>query len=101
MKYAKYTLLFVIIISLLAGCNSNKDLSLDSKHVKFPDFVLSTSPQVQETYVMAAENPEVLASVPCFCGCGDGAGHKSNLDCFVKNMGSDNEVTEWDPHGTA
>lgn len=101
MRYSNFIMVLLLLIGLLAGCSSKNDLSLDSKHAKFPDFVLSTSSQVQETYIMASQNPEVLASVPCFCGCGEGSGHKSNLDCFVKNMDSDNSVTEWDPHGTA
>ncbi|MCL6572814.1 MAG: PCYCGC domain-containing protein [Bacillus sp. (in: Bacteria)] len=47
---------------------------------------------------MAAQNPQVLASVPCYCGCG-GEGHESNLDCFVDQIGANNVVTEWDQMG--
>ncbi|NMD72422.1 hypothetical protein HHO41_19305 [Bacillus sp. DNRA2] len=101
MRYSNFIMVLLIFTGLLAGCSSNNDLALDSKHTEFPDFVLSSPAIVQETYKMAAENPKVLASVPCFCGCNEGAGHKSNLDCFVKNMGSGNVITEWDPHGTA
>lgn len=101
MKYSNFIMVLLLLTGLLAGCSSKNDLSLDSKHEKFPDFVLSGSEIVQETYIMASEYPEALASAPCFCGCNEGAGHMSNLDCFVKNMGSDNAVTEWDPHGTA
>ncbi|MDF2904554.1 MAG: hypothetical protein K0S25_2192 [Bacillus sp. (in: firmicutes)] len=101
MRYSKFILILVLLISVLVGCSSKKDLSLASKHTEFPDFVLSAPELVQETYVMASENPKVLASVPCFCGCYEGSGHKSNLDCFIKTMGAENAVVEWDPHGTA
>ncbi|RDU37656.1 hypothetical protein DRW41_07385 [Neobacillus piezotolerans] len=107
MKYIKYLLLMcaIVAIGVISACSSNSsnsdELKLDSKHAPLPDFVLSTPEKVQETYVMAAEYPEVLASVPCYCSCGTGAGHKSNLDCFVKGIGSENAVTEWDDHGTA
>src|SRR6266480_1184230 len=37
---------------------------------------------VRSAYVFAAEHPEVLSYVPCFCGC-ERAGHKGNEDCFV------------------
>jgi hypothetical protein len=96
-------LLFTGILAVIvaAGCSSNKEeLKLDSKHQPLPDFVTNTSDKIQETYVMAAQYPEVLASVPCVCGC-VGDGHKSNLDCFVRDMGSDGGVTEWDQHGIA
>ena len=38
---------------------------------------------VRAAYQFAAEHPEVLSYVPCFCGCERG-GHRGNDDCFVK-----------------
>lgn len=102
MKRITSLLVLVIAIALIvAGCGSklkDQKWSLDKKHVAFPDYVLNSSAKVQETYIMAATYPEVVASVPCYCGC-VADGHKSNLDCFIKGMGPDNAVTEWDPHG--
>src|SRR5258708_19151864 len=41
------------------------------------------SPEVvRAVYRFAAEHPEVLHFVPCFCGCERG-GHKDNDDCFI------------------
>lgn len=91
-------------MGVAAGCSSNHDneeATLDVKHQEMPDYVLGSSPIVQDTYVMAAEHPEVLAAVPCYCNCFESAGHESNLACFVHELGPDNEVIEWDPHGTA
>ena len=53
---------------------------------------------VRAVYQFAAEHPEVLSYVPCFCGCERG-GHKGNDDCFVKTRNAQGDVTEWEPHG--
>ena len=53
---------------------------------------------VKAVYKFAAEHPEVLSYVPCFCGCERG-GHKGNDDCFVKTRNTQGDVTEWEPHG--
>jgi hypothetical protein len=53
---------------------------------------------VRAVYRFAAEHPEVLSYVPCFCGCERG-GHKGNDDCFVKTRNAQGDVTEWEPHG--
>ena len=53
---------------------------------------------VKAVYKFAAEHPEVLSYVPCFCGCERG-GHKGNDDCFVKSRNAQGDVTEWEPHG--
>jgi hypothetical protein len=95
--------LFIALFSLivLAGCGSDEKLTLDAKHKELPDYVTNTSEKIQETYIMAATYPQVLASVPCYCGCNATDGHVSNLDCFVGGMGKDNAVVEWDPMGIA
>ena len=53
---------------------------------------------VRAAYMFAAEHPEVLSYVPCFCGC-ERSGHRGNHDCFVKGRDANGGVTEWDPHG--
>ncbi len=53
---------------------------------------------VRAVYQFAAEHPEVLGYVPCFCGC-EREGHRGNDDCFVKSRNSSGDVTEWEPHG--
>lgn len=37
-------------------------------------------------YLVAKEIPEILAQLPCFCGC-EAVGHESLLDCFVDKHG--------------
>lgn len=53
---------------------------------------------VTAAYEFAAEHPEVLTYVPCFCGC-ENAGHSGSHDCFVKSRDAQGNVTEWDEHG--
>lgn len=94
----------LLSVGIATGCSSstdNEELVLNSKHSPLPEYVLNSSGTVQETYVMASEHPEVLEAVPCFCNCYETAGHTSNRDCFISGMGSNNEVTGWDPHGIA
>jgi hypothetical protein len=57
------------------------------------------SPEVvRAAYRFAAEHPEILSYVPCFCGCERG-GHRGNEDCFVKARNAKGDVSEWDEHG--
>lgn len=100
MKRIASLLFFAIVMVIVAaGCSSKlDDIKLDKKHKPLPDYVLNSSEKVQETYIMAATYPEVVASVPCYCGC-TAEGHKSNLDCFVSQVGDDNAVEGWDQHG--
>ncbi|NMD71809.1 hypothetical protein HHO41_16040 [Bacillus sp. DNRA2] len=100
MKRLAFILVIVSMI-VLAGCGKDEKLTLDSKHKELPDYVKNTSELIQETYIMAATYPEVLASVPCYCGCGSTDGHVSNLDCFVGGMDKNNAVVEWDQMGVA
>lgn len=53
---------------------------------------------VRAAYIFAAEHPEILSYVPCFCGCERG-GHKGNEDCFVARRDAAGDVVEWEPHG--
>ncbi len=50
-------------------------------------------------YLLAAEASDVLQWIPCYCGCGASAGHKSNLECFVHEQREDGTIV-WDDHGT-
>ena len=40
----------------------------------------------KEGYLVAKEIPEILAQIPCFCGC-EAVGHENLLDCFVDEHG--------------
>jgi hypothetical protein len=53
---------------------------------------------VRAVYKFAAEHPEVLSYVPCYCGC-EREGHLGNESCFVAARNAKGDVTQWDPHG--
>jgi hypothetical protein len=53
---------------------------------------------VTAAYQFAAEHPEILSYVPCFCGC-ERSGHQGNHDCFIKERAPNGDVISWDPHG--
>jgi hypothetical protein len=67
--------------------------------IELPAYSLGRSPEViKAAYHFAADHPEVLTYVPCFCGC-ERSGHRGNEDCFVKSRASNGDVSEWEPHG--
>jgi hypothetical protein len=53
---------------------------------------------VTSAYQFAAEHPEILSYVPCFCGC-ERSGHGGNHDCFIKQRAPNGDVLAWDEHG--
>jgi hypothetical protein len=63
--------------------------------------LLPRPPEVIRTaFRFAAEHPEVLRYMPCFCGCNE-MGHRSSEDCFVKSRAKNGTVTAWNEHGIA
>ena len=64
-----------------------------------PEYPLGrTADVIRAAYQFAAEHPEILSYVPCFCGC-ERSGHQGNENCFVKARGANGDVTQWEPHG--
>ena len=67
--------------------------------LQFPAYPTSRPPEVvRAAYKFAAEHPEVLSYVPCFCGC-ERSGHRGNEDCFVKARDVNGDVVQWEEHG--
>ena len=67
--------------------------------LEFPAYPMQRPAEVvRAAYKFAAEHPEILSYVPCFCGC-ERSGHRGNHDCFVKARDINGDVIEWDPHG--
>ena len=52
---------------------------------------------VHAVYRFAAQHPEVMRYVPCYCGC-EHSGHRDNEDCFVSARDAEGRVT-WNAHG--
>jgi hypothetical protein len=67
--------------------------------VPFQGYAPPRSPEViTAAYRFAADHPEILSYVPCFCGC-ERSGHGANHDCFVKQRAENGDVIAWDEHG--
>jgi hypothetical protein len=67
--------------------------------LRFPGYAMPRPPEVvQAAYKFAAEHPEVLSYMPCFCGC-ERSGHRGNEDCFVQARDVNGNVIEWNDHG--
>jgi hypothetical protein len=64
-----------------------------------PAFLDDAAPALITAYQTAASVTDILGYMPCYCGCGESAGHQSNLNCFIAEMKEDGSVV-WDDHGT-
>lgn len=80
---------------LQSSVTSPKTTSLPPiPRVKYP----ADKPEVLAMmYSFAAEHPEILRYVPCYCSCGKNFGHRSNEDCFVKARNANGSVV-WCTH---
>jgi hypothetical protein len=65
---------------------------------QLPSFLDDKDENIQLVYASAAQNPDLLEYIPCYCGCGESAGHMNNLNCFVHEI-VDGKII-WDDHGT-
>lgn len=66
---------------------------------ELPSFLDGQSEEIRKIYLLSAEYADVLEFIPCYCGCGESAGHKSNLNCFIQER-KENGAIVWDDHGT-
>jgi hypothetical protein len=58
-----------------------------------PDYAMAADSNTQMAYRFAADRPDVMRWMVCYCGCGEHSGHKSALNCFINGDG------DWDEHG--
>jgi len=59
-----------------------------SPRTKSLDPAKFSDPEVRSAYEVARSDPELLESMPCYCGCYSTSGHFSNYDCFVDDHGA-------------
>jgi hypothetical protein len=80
--------------------HASSDLREQTKSAAtLPSFLNGQKEEIRLVYQMAGLSAELLQWIPCYCGCGESVGHKSNLNCFIKEVKSDGSVV-WDDHGT-
>ncbi|MFJ7680026.1 PCYCGC motif-containing (lipo)protein [Peribacillus sp. NPDC097264] len=64
-----------------------------------PEFLSGKPEDMKTIYLAVAQNQALLEKIPCYCGCGEEAGHKNNYDCFI-HENKKNGAVVWDDHGT-
>jgi hypothetical protein len=64
----------------------------DLSKVEWPSFVTDGDPEVQGLYEFQITHGELMRYMPCFCGCGQSAGHRSNRDCYVQSVNAAGSV---------
>jgi len=94
----------VLLAVCLTGCAASP-LSAGAGSAEAPPGGPDALPQevrdapgaVQEAYRYAVANPELLKTIPCYCGC-EVVQHRSNYDCYVAEVLPDGSVLYSD-HG--
>ncbi|QQE74585.1 PCYCGC domain-containing protein [Brevibacillus composti] len=116
MKRKPFLMIGLLAALLVTGCSSadkadgghgghqqhapNGDLQeLTASVDLLPRFLDNQDPQIVASYKIAAANRELLKVIPCYCGCGESAGHQHNGNCFIKEEKEDGSIV-WDDHGT-
>ena len=75
-----------------AGYQAAPEPNGDLSKVVWPDYVLNGGPEVKRLYEFQVTHGELMRYMPCFCGCGQNAGHMSNRDCYVREVNPDGSV---------
>jgi hypothetical protein len=105
-------LLFLFGLSFAAGCQPDPHQEAgpgESSHItgdvrettaphELPSFLRDYPAEVAQTYQEVSKHHDLLAKIPCYCGCGQSVGHRNNLDCFIHQQSND-QIT-WDSHAT-
>ena len=112
--------LMLILILILSACGDKAQQHSEEEHLEvghekhlpngdlqevtesaavLPKFLDDKPEDMRLVYQVAASASDVLAYMPCYCGCGESAGHGNNLNCFVDEIREDGSVV-WDDHGT-
>jgi hypothetical protein len=61
----------------------------DLAKISWPSFVTNARPEVRTLYEFQLTHGELMKYMPCYCGCGQDSGHKSNRDCYVQKVNPD------------
>ena len=93
-------MLLVVFSGLLTACGAktsddNPDLAMASLD-EMPSEVKNAPVAVKQAYQFNVANPDVMAQIPCYCGCGS-MGHTSNYSCYVSSVDADGKVN-YDTH---
>ncbi|MBM7604281.1 bacterioferritin-associated ferredoxin [Metabacillus crassostreae] len=120
MNYKKKVIVVFTAVAIVSGCSNtsgSNDTNEHTDHAEHQDHVindireettgidilptfLNDKPEnMQVIYQAASQHKDLLEKIPCYCGCGESANHKSSYDCFVFENKEDGNII-WDDHGT-
>lgn len=100
MKKLMILILSCVLLVSLSACNSSEkdskqagqepgsmemEYNLDTKEWSAIMTQYGTTESL-EAYAFAAEHPEVLDFMPCYCGCYEDDGHTNNTACFIDSI---------------
>ncbi|WP_442600605.1 PCYCGC motif-containing (lipo)protein [Paenibacillus sp. KN14-4R] len=109
MRY-KLFVFFILCVLVLSACSTKKE-EAHQDHIQgdiqektasasvLPTFLNNQKDEIRMVYQVAGMASDIIKWIPCYCGCGESAGHTSNLNCFIKDVNADGSVV-WDDHGT-
>ncbi len=103
MKYLFKSILILLTMAVIVtACGSQKEANHEEhshqEHASsdiqektasanvLPSFLKSQPEQVRLVYEASGLATDILKWIPCYCGCGDSAGHRSNMNCFVRKL---------------
>lgn len=75
-----------------AGFEPADEPNGDLARVVWPDWMARFDPEVKRLYEFQIVNGPLMRYMPCFCGCGQTAEHRSNRDCYVKAVNPDGSI---------
>ena len=78
----------VLVLGLIAWVSTQVTDRSDPDSIQQSTQLATLSPtlftgKTRDAYQAAKDVPEVLAQVPCYCGCMQNNGHQHNLHCFI------------------
>jgi hypothetical protein len=81
---ARLLLVTLLLAVVVAACGAPASA--------LPDSIRQGPPEVRDAYRFALANRDTLQYIPCYCGCG-ADGHRSNYDCYIKEIRPDGTAT--------
>lgn len=93
-------LLLLLFAPLASGCSGQPAAGDEHAYemaplAELPDEIRLAPATVREAYQFAVHNGDVLAELPCYCGCG-AMGHISNESCYIQERRQ--ETVSYDNH---
>lgn len=99
-RFLALSFILVIAAGLIGGCSTsastqNPDRAM-APMADMPEAVQQAPATVREAYQFAVANPDLVSSIPCYCGCG-AVGHTSNYSCYVQGKDAAGKIS-FDEH---